>query len=207
MLPGAVGSAALSVHFLGRAWMAQPAHSDEQALERYRDYLALLARLHLPPGLRSKLAPSDVVQRALLRAHEKREQFRGEGPELAAWLRRILANTLADVARELGAGKRDVGLEQSLEAALRQSSVRLEAFLQPAPSSPSEHVVRQETLVRLAAALAALPHDQRTAVESHHLQGHSVAAEAGRLGRSEAAVAGLLRRGLKRLRELMHDEP
>jgi RNA polymerase sigma-70 factor (ECF subfamily) len=187
--------------------MAQPARGDEQSLERFRDYLGLLARLQLPPRLRSKLDPSDVVQRTLLKAHEKREQFRGEGPKLAAWLRRILANTLADVAREFGAGKRDVGLEQSLEAALRQSSARLEAFLQPAPSSPSEHAVRQEMLVRLAAALAELPDDQRTAVELHHLQGCSVAEVAGQLGRSEAAVAGLLRRGLKRLRELLRDEP
>jgi RNA polymerase sigma-70 factor (ECF subfamily) len=187
--------------------MTQPARGDEGRLERYRDYLGLLARLHLPPRLHGKLDPSDVVQRALLRAHEKRAQFRGEGPELAAWLRRILASTLADVAREFGAGKRDVGLEQSLEAALRQSSARLEGVLQAAPSSPSEHAVRQEALVRLAAALAELPGDQRTAVDLHHLQGCSVAEVAGQLGRSEAAVAGLLRRGLKRLRELLHDEP
>jgi RNA polymerase sigma-70 factor (ECF subfamily) len=187
--------------------MTPPAQGDHRHPERYRDYLRLLARLHLPPRLRGKLDPSDVVQRVLLRAHEKRGLFRGEGPELAAWLRRILASTLADVAREFGAGKRDVALEQSLEVALRQSSVRLEAFLRPAPSSPSGHAVHQETLVRLAAALAELPDDQRTAVELHHLQGCSVGEVAAHLGRSEAAVAGLLRRGLKRLRGLLHDEP
>jgi RNA polymerase sigma-70 factor (ECF subfamily) len=187
--------------------MAQPARGDERLLERYRDYLHLLARLHLPPGLRSKLDPSDVVQRTLLRAHEKREQFRGEEPELAAWLRRILANTLADIAREFGAAKRDRALEQSLEAALQQSSARLEGFLQPVASSPSEHAIREEALLGLAAALAELPDDQRAAVELHHLQGCSVAEVAAHLGRTEAAVAGLLRRGLKKLRELLQDEP
>ncbi len=39
------------------------------------------------------------------------------------------------------------------------------------------------------------------AVEMHHLHGCSVAEVAGQLGRSEASVAGLLRRGLKKLRE------
>jgi RNA polymerase sigma-70 factor (ECF subfamily) len=112
-----------------------------------------------------------------------------------------------DELRRLAAQKLAQEAPGQLEAALRQSWVRLEAFLQPVPSSPSEHAVRQETLVRLAAALAELPEDQRTAVECHHLQGCSVAEVAGQLGRSEAAVAGLLRRGLKRLRELLHDEP
>jgi RNA polymerase sigma-70 factor (ECF subfamily) len=170
-------------------------------LERYRDYLHLLARLHLPPGLRAKLDASDVVQQALLKAHEHRGQFRGQEAELPAWLRRILATTLTDAVRAFGAGKRDLALEQSLQ----DSSARLEAFLQAEPSSPSRHAVRQEELLRLAAALARLPDDQRTAVELHHLQGLSVAEVAGRLERTEASVAGLLRRGLKALRELLQE--
>jgi RNA polymerase sigma-70 factor (ECF subfamily) len=94
-----------------------------------------------------------------------------------------------------------------MEAAFQQSSVRLEAFLRPPPSSPSEQAMRHEGLIQLAAVLAQLPDDQRTAVELHHLQGCTVAEVAAHLGRTEAAVAGLLRRGLKRLRELLHDDP
>jgi DNA-directed RNA polymerase specialized sigma24 family protein len=41
-------------------------------------------------------------------------------------------------------------------------------------------------------------------VEMKHLQGHSVAQIAEVLSRSEVAVGGLLRRGLQRLRKLMH---
>ena len=73
-------------------------------------------------------------------------------------------------------------------------------------TSPSGQAIRHEELFRLAEALAQLPEDQRMAVELHHLQDCSVAEVAGQLGRTEASVAGLLRRGLRRLRELLQAE-
>jgi RNA polymerase sigma-70 factor (ECF subfamily) len=147
-----------------------------------------------------------VVQETLARAHEKAEQFRGTTEaERAAWLRQILANQLAAAVRRHLAGKRDAGRERSLHAALEDSSARLEALLAADQTSPSERAVRHEELRRLAAALAALPEDQRRAVELHHLHGLPVEEVARELGRTESAAGGLLRRGLKRLRELLRE--
>src|SRR6516162_183981 len=93
------------------------------ALERFRSYLHLLARVQLDARFQAKLDASDVVQQTLLKAHEAFAQFRGHEPaELAAWLRQILARTLADLVRDLGRAKRDVALERSLEAAVENSS-------------------------------------------------------------------------------------
>ena len=173
----------------------------ESSIEQYREYLRLLARLQLEPRLQSKLDASDLVQQTLTKAHQNFHQYRGRTEaELAGWLRRIVANTLTDAARKF---QRETALGQSLDQALDASSARLEAWLAADQSSPSEQVVRQEQLVRLSAALARLPEDQRRAVEMHHLQDASVAEIAEQLGRTEAAVAGLLRRGLKKLRELL----
>jgi len=180
--------------------MTTQAQTQDGFLERHRDYLNMLARLYLSPRLRSKLDPSDMVQETLLKASENQGQFQGQADgELAAWLRRILVNAMADALRAFGGPKRDV----ALEVALVESSSRLEALLGPASSSPSAQAMRHEEFACLAKALAQLPDDQRTAVELHHVQDWSVAEIAEHFGRSEAAVAGLLRRGVKKLRELL----
>jgi DNA-directed RNA polymerase specialized sigma24 family protein len=65
----------------------------EQALERFREYLHLLAQLDVDAQLRGKLDLSGVVQQTLLEAHRDRAQFHGHSEdELAAWLRRTGKN-------------------------------------------------------------------------------------------------------------------
>jgi|ERR1043165_2188349 RNA polymerase sigma-70 factor (ECF subfamily) len=173
----------------------------ELPLERYRSYLMLLAHLNRNAALDAKLDASDVVQQTLLKAHQAREQFRGgSGPELAAWLRQILRRTLADAARDLHRDKRDAGLERSLQASLDQSSARLEHLLAAEQPSPSVAAVHGERLVLLADALAKLPEPQREALLLKHCEGLTLEETGKRLGRSVAAVASLLRRGVKALR-------
>jgi RNA polymerase sigma-70 factor (ECF subfamily) len=176
--------------------------------DRYREYLALLARTQLAPDLRGKVDLSGVVQQTLLEAHQAAEQLRRlEEPQRLAWLRRALAHNLTDEVRKRGAAARDVGRERSLEAALEESSARLEAWLAADQSTPQQLAERNEQLLRLAEALAQLPDDQRTAVELHHLQGQPLAVVAEQLGRSKGAVATLLFRGMTRLRKrLASDE-
>ena len=176
----------------------------EQALERFREYLHLLAQLDVDAQLRGKLDLSGVVQQTLLEAHRDRAQFHGHSEEeLAAWLRRILARNLVDEARKLKRAGYDATRERSLEEALEESSARLEAWLAAEQSSPSQRVMRNEQLLQLSDALAKLPEDQREAVVRHHLQGESLVAVAKEMNRSKQAVAGLLHRGLTKLRDLL----
>jgi RNA polymerase sigma-70 factor (ECF subfamily) len=185
--------------------MADEAGSRIWPLERFREYLLLMARLQLDPRVRSKLDPADVVQQTLLQAHAGYARFRGQSEgELLAWLRKILANELAGAIRKFVQGeKHNVAVERSLEAALAHSSSCLESWLAVDQTSPSQRAVRHEELLRLTEALAKLPEDQRRALELQHLEGCSVAEIGQQMQRSKAAVAGLLRRGLERLRELM----
>jgi RNA polymerase sigma-70 factor (ECF subfamily) len=89
---------------------------------------------------------------------------------------------------------------------MNESSLRWQAWLADGQTSPSQKAEKNEDLLRLANALEKLPAPQREAVVLHHLQAMSLAELAKYLGRSEPAVAGLLHRGLKKLRELLQDQ-
>jgi RNA polymerase sigma-70 factor (ECF subfamily) len=92
-----------------------------------------------------------------------------------------------------------------LEAALEESSARIESWLVAEQSSPSQQAEANEQAVRLAAALATLPELQREALVLRHCQGWPLADISERLGRTPAAVAGLLKRGLRQLRHQLQE--
>jgi RNA polymerase sigma-70 factor (ECF subfamily) len=184
--------------------MSSEPPAQRKPLEQYRDYLRLLARMQIDRQLRSKLDPSDIVQETLLTAHQKLDQFRGQtDAEMAAWLRQILINHLAQALRKFRGAQRDVALEHSLEAAVEESSLRLERWLIADQPGPTQQLLHSEQLLHLAHAMTELPEDQRTGLELRHLRGMTVAQISQEMDRSESAVGGLLRRGLKRLRELL----
>jgi RNA polymerase sigma-70 factor (ECF subfamily) len=177
--------------------------SPDGAIEQLRGWLRQYAAVLLDGRLRGKVDPSDVVQETLLKAIGHASQWRGRTEaEWRGWLRRILANTLADLVRRYLAGqKRNVGLELSLEDAVQQSSAPLAGMLAGSQAPPEEVAAHNERLLWLAEGLAELPPDQQEAVRLKHLHGLSVGDVARRVGKSRAAVAGLLRRGLETLRQ------
>ena len=153
------------------------------------------------------MEPSDVVQETLLLAHRDRASFRGSSEgERAKWLRQILLNVVLQTARKLRAQKRGDNREISLEALTERTSRQLEACLAASAPSPVEGIIREEQVLALADALATLSEDQRRVILLHHSEGmtlHDIGAE---LDRTRASVAGLLRRGLKILRERLSGE-
>ena len=190
---------------LGAFAMAESLNSSQgRDWGQFRSYLYLLARSHIGRRYRTRLDPSDIVQQTLLDAHRKAAQFRGTTrAERMAWLKQILANNLADAVRGLVRAKRDVSRERRLDVHVNSSFTRVEQWLEAAGPSPSQQAVRSEDLLRLADSLASLPEPQREAIILHHLQGLPLAEVGQQLDKTPAAVAGLLHRGLKRLRELL----
>ena len=173
-------------------------------LDRYRNYLRMLASAEIAPQIRRRVEPSDVVQETLFEAFQKREQFRGQTEgELVQWLREMLRHNVLDATRAARRQKRDIGREKVLGTMLDDSASKLAEWLAADQTSPSQNLSKVEQAVRLAEAIARLPQEQQDAVVLHHLQGRSLAELATILDRSQSAAAGLLYRGLKRLREIL----
>lgn len=180
---------------------------DRTELERYRTYLRVLADMQLNPRLRAKEDVSDVVQLTLLRAHHDFSAFRGTTEaELRGWLKTILTHTLINLAKKYQTQKRNFHLERSIDQQMQESAIRIVGELPANQTSPSQHMIRQERAEQLADAMSTLLEDEYTAVMLKHVHDWKVAEIAERIGRSPEAVAGLLRRGLKKLRTKMREE-
>jgi RNA polymerase sigma-70 factor (ECF subfamily) len=174
--------------------------------DRFRAYLRILAGVQMNAHLQSKLDASDLVQQTLLQAHGAMGDFRGQtDAEMAAWLRQILARNVAHAQRDFRREKRDIHRERSLQQLIDASSARLEAFVAAETPSPSQKAQRNEQLLHMCAALEQLPDAQRQAIYLHYFEHLKLAEVATRMERSTTAVAGLLKRGLRRLRELIRE--
>ncbi|MEM1224567.1 MAG: sigma-70 family RNA polymerase sigma factor [Planctomycetota bacterium] len=166
---------------------------------RYRVWLRALLRAGIDPRIRAKLDPSDLVQQTLLQALDSLPSFRGSTEqELQAWLRTILARNVARASRDFARLRRDV--DREVTESLEQSSVRLEGFLSARVSSPASQAMKSEQVLELCQAIENLPESQQHAINLHHWQGMTINAVADEMDKTPAAVAGLLKRGMKSLR-------
>lgn len=177
-------------------------------LERFRNYLELLAQLEIGRRLQTKVAAGDLVQETFLEAHRSFANFRGTSEnEFAAWLRTIFGVRIALFLRTyLGTPGRDVRREQSLAVDLDHTSKIFSRGLLAAGNSPSQSVIRREQGLLLAEALAALPADYRDVVVLRQLEELPFAEVATRMGRSVDSVQKLWVRALAKLRHLLSTE-
>lgn len=174
--------------------------------ETFRDYLLMVARATLGLEYRQKIGAEDVVNQTLFDAHRQRDDYRGASEaQFVAWLRQMLSDNIKDAVRYCHRDKRDVSREHSLAVGGWDQSYSRLMDLAGDITSPSMRAIKHERELQLAAALAQLPDRQREAVELRHLHGLSLAATADALDSTPATAAGLLRRGLTRLREILQE--
>jgi RNA polymerase sigma-70 factor (ECF subfamily) len=177
-------------------------------LERYRNYLRLMARSLIHRALEVQFDASDIVQETFLKAHREFAQFAGSAePELVAWLRAILVRTLANEAKRHHTQRRDHRRVESLEVLLDQSSLCFQEALAGSVASPSAHAIQREQAVLLADALAGLPADYREVFVLRNLEHISIDEIALKLNRSPNAVRKLWGRALAALKRALESEP
>jgi RNA polymerase sigma-70 factor (ECF subfamily) len=171
-------------------------------LSRHRDLLRVLARVEIGRRLQVKVDASDIVQETCLEAHRGIARFEGTSEaQFVAWLKGILAHTLANTARKyFGTKARNALLEQQLAAGIDRSAMAIQGMLVDPGSSPSQQVMRGERGEAVLAALARLPEDYQSVLVMRHLEELTFPQIAQRMSRSLDSVEKLWLRGLARLK-------
>jgi RNA polymerase sigma-70 factor (ECF subfamily) len=181
--------------------MDSPDDTDMPCLERFRDYLRLLARLRLAKFSPDPADLSQIVQKTLNQARGELGDLRSiTSAELAAYLRSVLAANVAEVLRTQGDPERDPTPEGSLERQLDHSSVQLGRWIAQDGIGAGDYARQHDSSVILAYALERLPEPEREAIILHYWQGFSLPDIGARFDCTPRSVAGLLKSALKQLR-------
>jgi RNA polymerase sigma-70 factor, ECF subfamily len=180
----------------------------------YRNYLRMVVRARLGPRLRARVELSDVVQETLVEVIRQFPGFHGQTEvALAGWLRYLVGQKLADLARYHGRVKRDRdGRTRPLDAAFDggredEEGVRILDVLALSQTTPSQAASRREQLARLADALAGLAEQEGDVLWLYFVDDLTFTAIGERMDLSRKSVSRLCARGLKHLRRSLGESP
>ena len=179
----------------------------QRLISQYRPLLSLVARQHMRQRYRARFDESDVVQVACWEAFQSFGTFRGQTEhEFFAWLETILKRSLAGLHEHHSTQKRDVNRE-SVAPSMGQNGEENVSIvwnlITAIDSGPVSRVIRGEKALLLASALGQLADDYRRVIELRFLDGRKLKEIADEMDSSVGRVAGLLRRGLDELHQLL----
>jgi RNA polymerase sigma-70 factor (ECF subfamily) len=190
---------------LARAIAGEPL-AVERLLIRYQGRLMARIERKLPLGLRSVIAPEDLLQEAFLEVCRRIRTFKPESPQaFARWLVMIVDSRLIDAVRARESAKRGGAWQAVDPQGGASSATPLLELLYADSHSPSRSVAGHDVEAAIHAAVSGLKADYGEAVRLRFLEGLSISEVATRMGRTEWSVHKLCSRGLAHLREALGD--
>ena len=147
----------------------------------------VFARAHLGPALAAELDEEDVLQDVYLAARAAVPAFHGaDRRAFQAWLCALTANRLAD------RGRRAARAPRAADAAW----TRWLALARDPRTGPLTSAARRDSRAAVAAALDALPDEERQALLAHLFEGRTQAELAVEFGTSTSTVQRRIATGL-----------
>jgi RNA polymerase sigma-70 factor (ECF subfamily) len=180
----------------------------QRLLSRFRPRLRTMIALRFDPRLATRFDPSDVVQEALAEAGEKLDGYLRARPlPFYPWLRRLAGERLLRLQRQhLWCQKRGVGREEVQGFPLPDESARMLADrLVASGTTPSRHLIREESRTQVREALRRLAPNDREVLVMRYLEQLAFAEIAAALGVTEGAVKVRHFRALDRVRRILGD--
>lgn len=194
------------------ALLDRAAQGDSSAVNtlliRHTARLRTMVALRIDARLAPRLDPSDVVQEALAEAHRKLPEYLdNRAVPFYPWLRKIAWEKLVHAhRRHVYAQRRSVRREAGRLDLSGDSKMMLVDRLAASSASPSDAMVRDELLTRVAAALADLPPRDHEIIVLKHLENMTFVEAAAVLELSEEAVRSRYRRAIERVHKIVSRE-
>jgi RNA polymerase sigma-70 factor (ECF subfamily) len=181
----------------------------------YRNYLRMVVRSGLGTKLRERVELSDVVQEVLVDVVRQFPQFTGQTETaVMGWMRRLVAQRLADLGRYHHRAKRGGGaIAIQLDAPPERSGLsvenrgRLVDTLALSQTSPSQVVMKREQFDLLADALAGLTAQDADVVWLYFAERLTFEMIGERLELSRKSVSRIVGQSLKKLRRSLDGPP
>ncbi len=168
--------------------------------------LAEQLRHRIPMQLRATVDVEDILQVTFMHVFRDFSNFQGvEASAFRGWVRTIADARLVDAIRAATRQKRgrDRNRLENSPVSTSQSFMKLLDLLSDQKRSPSQSVAANEAVEALRIAVAGLPQDQRDVVWARFIENLTLDEVAEQVGRTEAAVRGLLHRGKLALKKSM----
>ncbi len=169
-----------------------------QIVESFRPYLLLIANQDFDRNLQAKLAPSDLVQSALLAAQQNFKSFQGGSIEgLRVWVKKILQNGMIDATRKFKqTAKRQSGREVPIVGAQHAGACDSQV-------NPLRQSILHEQAEMLEQAMTELPENYRQAIRWRNWEQLSFPEMGKRFGTGEDAARKLWARAMVQLQEIV----
>jgi RNA polymerase sigma-70 factor (ECF subfamily) len=191
-------------------------NGDATALTPYikaqNDHLLAVIAQKMGAALKSKIEPQDILQEVLVSAFNSYDELDWSSRDPFVWLcqladRRIIDAHRRYVSAEKRSAKREVSLNLKSSSAADAAEGEMIDLLVKSMTMPSAAFSRDQKAIRMQAAIAELPELGREAVRLRYVEGWASKEIAKELGKSDAAIRVLLSRTLKKLHEMIGDDP
>ncbi len=191
-------------------------NGDATALTPYikaqNDHLLAVIAQKMGAALKSKIEPQDILQEVLVSAFNSYDELDWSSRDPFVWLcqladRRIIDAHRRYVSAEKRSAKREVSLNLKSSSAADAAEGEMIDLLVKSMTMPSAAFSRDQKAIRMQAAMAELPELGREAVRLRYVEGWASKEIAKELGKSDAAIRVLLSRTLKKLHEMIGDDP
>lgn len=176
--------------------------------DRYRLRLEKIVEFRMDERLKRRVDPADVLQETFIELSKRLAEFLAQpSVSVFVWMRQKTVQTLIDLHREHFRDKRNPNkeLQQAPNWNSNETGLSINAFLSVSMTSPSQHLIRGEEVLKLQAAIQLLSELDREVIALRHFEQLTNLQVAEVLNLTPTAASNRYIRAISRLSETLTD--